>query len=144
MESRCGRGETQCRSGECIRDSQFCDGRRDCRDGSDEMPNICLSKYITFSPQSLRSGLIFTYILPPCKGPETGVIVIPNSIRVPAWQEFQFICAASTNSRAELVFTRDRQPVSSDPRFTITRLNENIIQVTAPMGLRGIDDTNIE
>lgn len=76
--------------------------------------------------------------------PEIGVIAIPNSIRTHPWESFQFICAASMGSRTDVVFSRSQLPVSSDPRFEVSRLNFNLIQVTALMGLRDTEDTSIE
>lgn len=36
----CGQDQFQCRTGDCIRNDQRCDGRIDCEDGSDE-PSEC-------------------------------------------------------------------------------------------------------
>ncbi|KAM7543200.1 hypothetical protein Aperf_G00000009526 [Anoplocephala perfoliata] len=119
VESNCSVGQSQCRSGECINTSQFCDGYANCRDSSDE--------FSTF-----------------CQKPQRGVVTIPNIIQVPAWREFLFICAGPSSSRAELVFSHNRKLVADDPRFQVDRINENIIQVTAPYGLRGNDDMKIE
>ena len=44
VESRCPFSQSQCRSGECISSSQFCDGNPQCLDSSDEFPIFCQSK----------------------------------------------------------------------------------------------------
>ncbi|VDN96155.1 unnamed protein product [Rodentolepis nana] len=119
VETNCGPGESQCRSGECVRTSQFCDGFANCKDSSDEFPTLC-------------------------QKPLRGVVTMPNTIETPPWQEFLFICAVPTSSKADLVFQDNRKRVAEDPRFDVVQINKNIIQVTAPHGLRGTDDTTIE
>lgn len=69
---------------------------------------------------------------------------MPNAIQTPPWREFHFICIGPSSSRADLVFSHNRKFIAEDPRFEVVRVNENIIQVTAPYGLRDMDDTTIE
>ena len=42
--SNCMAREFQCPSGRCISERMRCDGTRDCDDGSDEDPRICLGE----------------------------------------------------------------------------------------------------
>ena len=44
----------------------------------------------------------------------------------------------------EVIFAHNRERVADDPRFEVIRINENLVQVTAPQGLRGMDDTIVE
>ncbi|KAF8571644.1 hypothetical protein P879_03753, partial [Paragonimus westermani] len=44
VESPCAPGEYVCRDGRCITQTRFCDGRRDCVDGSDESPPHCYAR----------------------------------------------------------------------------------------------------
>lgn len=69
---------------------------------------------------------------------------MPNVIQTNPWREFLFICSGPSSSRAELVFSKNRKLVANDPRFEVARINENVIQVTAPYGLRGNDVMTIE
>uniref|UniRef100_A0A5K3FJT3 Basement membrane proteoglycan n=1 Tax=Mesocestoides corti TaxID=53468 RepID=A0A5K3FJT3_MESCO len=41
VEDVCPPGYRRCRNGECLEAGRFCDGRRDCLDGSDEDPALC-------------------------------------------------------------------------------------------------------
>uniref|UniRef100_A0A183A8V0 Ig-like domain-containing protein n=1 Tax=Echinostoma caproni TaxID=27848 RepID=A0A183A8V0_9TREM len=41
IESPCGPSEWMCRDGTCLPQAYFCNGRPDCRDGSDEQPPHC-------------------------------------------------------------------------------------------------------
>ncbi|KAF6773899.1 hypothetical protein AHF37_06362 [Paragonimus kellicotti] len=41
IESPCESHERMCRDGTCVREDYFCNGREDCRDGSDERPPHC-------------------------------------------------------------------------------------------------------
>ncbi|KAL5960789.1 Very low-density lipoprotein receptor [Taenia solium] len=119
IESHCAIGQSQCRSGECISSSQFCDSYPHCPDASDEFPVFC-------------------------QKPKMSVIIVPNSIQTIPWQKFQFICIGPSSGRAELVFSHTRKLVADDPLYEVVRINENVIQVTARQGLRGNDDTTIE
>ena len=46
ITSSCGEGYTQCRDGTCIRSTDLCDGRAQCRDRSDEDEIFCKGKGI--------------------------------------------------------------------------------------------------
>ena len=37
----CPEGQFQCRSDECIDSNKVCDDHEDCKDGSDESPEVC-------------------------------------------------------------------------------------------------------
>ncbi|CAH8873073.1 unnamed protein product [Trichobilharzia szidati] len=41
VEDICPEGSRRCRSGQCLPSGRFCDGARDCDDGSDEDPKLC-------------------------------------------------------------------------------------------------------
>ncbi|VDK37235.1 unnamed protein product [Taenia asiatica] len=41
VEDVCPPGYRRCRNGECLEAGRFCDGNRDCADGSDEDPSLC-------------------------------------------------------------------------------------------------------
>ncbi|KAH9281039.1 Low-density lipoprotein receptor [Echinococcus granulosus] len=119
VESHCAIGQSQCRSGECVSSSQFCDGYPQCPDASDEFPVFC-------------------------QKPKFSVVITPSSIRTIPWQKFQFICIGPSSSRVELVFSHTRKLVADELLFEVVRINENVIQVIASQGLRGNDDTTIE
>ncbi|VDD74247.1 unnamed protein product, partial [Mesocestoides corti] len=174
IESRCGDGQSQCRSGECILTSQFCDGYRNCQDSSDESSLFCQptlldeyrrevlptawglrrghvagtsgpwSKNISRTLFALDSAASLLVTLSGGDTPEMSLTVTPNSIRTTPWKEFQFVCTASSVSRVDLVFTKNRLSVLNDARFNVVKFSENIVLVTAPSGLRGIDDVTIE
>jgi len=40
---RCNSNEFTCNNGDCIKNEEVCDGRRNCADGSDEVSTICSS-----------------------------------------------------------------------------------------------------
>ncbi|VDM32229.1 unnamed protein product [Hydatigera taeniaeformis] len=119
IESHCATGQSQCRSGECVSSSKFCDGYPHCADASDEFPVFCQKAKVS-------------------------TVIIPSSIRTLPWRTFQFMCIGPSSSPAELVFSHTRKLVADDSLYEVVRINENIIQVKAPQGLRGNDDTTIE
>ncbi|VUZ54757.1 unnamed protein product, partial [Hymenolepis diminuta] len=80
----CGRGYTKCRDGQCIRESQWCDGTPHCTDGSDEDAVFCIE---------------------PIRPPAPTVIVTPSEIDVSAWQPFNFTCISTDGSRLRSVFS---------------------------------------
>ncbi|VDK69212.1 unnamed protein product [Dibothriocephalus latus] len=116
VTSGCPRGQSQCQHGQCIRSDAFCDGNRDCNDGSDELSSFC--------------GEL----------PVPSIVIIPGSVTTLPWRSFQFTCTAPRGSLASVVFQRDGSPVENDARFRLVRFNESAVQVTAPSGLRGMDD----
>lgn len=44
VRDKCGSGHLPCRDGTCLPGMAFCDGKRDCSDGSDECNEYCASK----------------------------------------------------------------------------------------------------
>ena len=54
----CAKSEIQCRNGECISKSAFCDGKVDCSNGADE-PVICsCAEYLKLTmPERLCDGV---------------------------------------------------------------------------------------
>uniref|UniRef100_A0A183SDB4 Ig-like domain-containing protein n=1 Tax=Schistocephalus solidus TaxID=70667 RepID=A0A183SDB4_SCHSO len=118
IEERCGAGFLQCADGRCLAESRFCDGLSDCADGSDEQPVFC-------------------------RDSKPGVVVIPETIKKPAWVSFSFVCLTSGRQRPTVVFASSRLPVETDGRFQVTHLNATAIEVAAPTGLRGEDDSTV-
>lgn len=49
VEDVCPPGYRRCRNGECLEAGRFCDGNRDCADGSDEDPTLCCKSFHSFS-----------------------------------------------------------------------------------------------
>lgn len=76
--------------------------------------------------------------------PRPPVIVSPPSIDIPPFRPFEFTCISSNGSRIDAVFKRDQSPVDRDPRFSVTRVNSSAIVISAPYGLRDIDDVEIQ
>ncbi len=76
--------------------------------------------------------------------PRPPIMVDPPSIEKPAWQRFEFICRSPAGSRVSVVFTGDGALVNQDPRFQVTMRNSSYAIVTAPEGLRDLDDLRIE
>ncbi|KAL7058718.1 hypothetical protein AAHC03_013309 [Spirometra sp. Aus1] len=116
VTDRCPSGYSQCRDGECIKSAEFCDGRVDCRDGSDEDVLFCKEAF------------------------EPSITIIPGRVVTVPWKSFEFVCTTQANSVANVVFQRDGRSIETDARFSITRYNDSAIKVTAPRGLRGMDD----
>ncbi|BHF68736.1 hypothetical protein SprV_0301177700 [Sparganum proliferum] len=116
VTDRCPSGYSQCRDGECIKSAEFCNGRVDCRDGSDEDVLFCKEAF------------------------EPSITIIPGSVVTVPWKSFEFVCTTQANTVANVVFQRDGRSIESDARFSITRYNDSTIKVTAPQGLRGMDD----
>ncbi|KAM3183920.1 hypothetical protein ACTXT7_009401 [Hymenolepis weldensis] len=119
----CGRGYTKCKDGQCIRESQWCDGTPHCRDGSDEDAVFCIE---------------------PIRPSAPAVIVTPSRIDVRAWQPFNFTCISADESRLRPVFSADGSSVDLDPRFRVTAYNASTLVVAAVYGIRDIDDMQIE
>ena len=45
IEDSCSYNQSQCRDGRCMNPMAFCNGRRDCADGSDEDPIFCEGEF---------------------------------------------------------------------------------------------------
>ena len=41
VQDPCPHGQMSCRDGRCVGEGQFCNGRTDCLDGSDEQMEFC-------------------------------------------------------------------------------------------------------
>ncbi|EUB62792.1 Putative vitellogenin receptor [Echinococcus granulosus] len=121
VESHCAIGQSQCRSGECVSSSQFCDGYPQCPDASDEFPVFCQTN-----------------------NPTQEFTIHPESIVIPPWKHFSFVCTAPANSQATVVFQKDGHLVGGDPRFDVYRRDANAIEVSAPFGLREVDSTTFD
>ncbi len=131
VEDRCGPGQLQCRDGRCLPSNRFCDGRRDCSDGSDEESPFCLSR---LSSAALHLNLTNSFFH---QGPDYELTVTPEYIREAPWSPFTFACIAPNGQRPDIIFAADSRPIEQDPRFTVRRVNASTIEVTAPRGLRG-------
>uniref|UniRef100_A0A0R3U1K2 Basement membrane-specific heparan sulfate proteoglycan core protein n=1 Tax=Mesocestoides corti TaxID=53468 RepID=A0A0R3U1K2_MESCO len=112
VEDRCGPRRLQCRNGDCLPSSSFCDQNFDCSDGSDEGT-------------------------PHCQQLEETLTVTPGHIRNPPWVPFSFTCIAPMGQKPDVVFAADKRPVEDDPRFAVRRINISTIEVTAERGLHG-------
>lgn len=115
---QCRPNEFRCRDGTCIPQFYKCDGVSHCDDGSDEMPEVC-------------------------GGPPSPITVTPSSIRVYEWTPFQFVCNSATG-RITAFFKNTGDLVEFDHRFHVAHINSTAIEVSAPFGLRNIDDMEIE
>ncbi len=70
--------------------------------------------------------------------PAPSLEIAPGQIVSPPWTPFKFTCIASLGERPSVIIVRNRKPIELDPRFTVRRIEENAIEVTAPQGLAGI------
>lgn len=61
--------------------------------------------------------------------------VTPPRIISPPWTPFRFTCIASLGERPSVILLRNRKPIELDPRFTVRRPEDNVIEVFAPQGL---------
>ncbi len=59
----------------------------------------------------------------------------PGRIVTPPKKPFLFMCQAPDGSRPRLVFAKTGKPVDEDPRFSVTYLSQNLIQVYVEKGL---------
>lgn len=67
----------------------------------------------------------------------------PESIRVYEWTPFRFVCN-SASGRLTAYFRSSGELVEYDHRFHIAHINSSAIEISAPFGLRNIDDMEIE
>lgn len=130
----CGRGYTKCEDGMCILASQLCDGVAQCRDKSDEDPRFCKGDLITVERSKVKQK--YEHIFP-LIGLELSII--PREIVSYPWNPFKFTCIASHGERPSILFVRNLKPIELDPRFSVRRPQENIVEVTAPQGLAFLD-----
>ena len=71
------------------------------------------------------------------------VFIDPPHIYNPAWKPFEIICRSATGSPVSAVFAHDGSRVDSDPRFRVSTYNDSTIIISAPKGLRDVDDLAI-
>ncbi|KAL5960788.1 SCO-spondin [Taenia solium] len=83
----------------------------------------------------------FAWVSDPIRHP---IFVDPPHIYKPAWLAFEFVCRSSTGGPIAAIFANDGSRVELDPRFNITSYNASTIIVSAPRGLRDIDDLTIQ
>lgn len=141
----CRPGEFRCKDGSCVPQTFACDGKRQCADGSDESPSVCRGKFgnevkqfkiLATATRSIHDLLNFSAIKAP-------VTVSPDSIRVYEWTPFRFVCNSATG-RLTAYFRATGELVEFDHRFHIAHINTTAIEVSAPFGLRNVDDMEIE
>ncbi|VUZ54763.1 unnamed protein product, partial [Hymenolepis diminuta] len=94
----------------------ICDFVTHCKDHTDEIPDFC-------------RGL-----------PRPPVIADPPLVDMPPWHMFEFACTSTDGTQLEAYFSPDGRKVRDDPRFLVTRHNVSTIVVSAPKGLRDVDD----
>ncbi|CAH8668749.1 unnamed protein product [Heterobilharzia americana] len=102
----CPPGQFRCRSGECLPRTVFCDGKRDCSDGSDEDPRSCVPS----------------------------VVITPTTILTRPYESFQFECRSNVPG-SEPQVTFEGYPVEGDHRFTIVRPSREHVIVRADSGI---------
>lgn len=91
---------------------------------------------VFFSP-----NVVIPFILVPEKPP---IDAEQSSIYKPAWTPFEFICGRLTGDPVTVIFAKDGSRVDMDPRFRVSSVNGSTAIVSAPRGLRDIDDTVIQ
>ncbi len=77
----------------------------------------------------------------PSPAPAVGPKFTPNNIEIPPRKPFDFMCQASEGSEPKIIFAGTGKPVDKDPRFTVTYVSENVIQVSALRGLPSAGET---
>ncbi len=74
-----------------------------------------------------------------------GLSVTPGAITTPPWQLIRFYCISTDGQPMTAMFSATRQVVEGDPRYRVRQLNRTTLEVVAPRGLRGPEDsTQIE
>lgn len=76
--------------------------------------------------------------------PRPPIIADPPVVDMPPWHMFEFACTSTDGSQLEAYFSPDGRKVRGDPRFRVTRHNASTIVISAPRGLRDVDDMRIE
>ncbi|KAK4475290.1 hypothetical protein MN116_002361 [Schistosoma mekongi] len=113
VRRRCPFGEFMCKDGTCRPESDFCNGRVDCPDGSDERP-------------------------PHCRG-VIQVEVKPSIIRVKPYRSFEFECISYVPGIKPEARLPSGILVSQDPRFNVEYLSPSRLRVNAIYGLTDRD-----
>ncbi|CAH8568323.1 unnamed protein product [Schistosoma turkestanicum] len=113
VRRRCPHGEYMCKDGTCRPESDFCNGRVDCPDGSDERP-------------------------PHCRG-ITQVEVKPSVIYVKPYERFEFECISHVPGIKPEARLPSGSLVSQDPRFSVEYPSSNRLRINALYGLTDRD-----
>ncbi|KAL5960785.1 Basement membrane-specific heparan sulfate proteoglycan core protein [Taenia solium] len=116
IESPCRAGQMACQDGTCLPVSRFCDGQYDCRDKSDERHDVC--------PARRRS-----------------VIANPESIITDPWQLVRFSCISPDGHPLTARFSATGRLVKDNPRYRVHQVNTTTMEIVAPRGLRGPEDS---
>ncbi|CAH8668363.1 unnamed protein product [Schistosoma bovis] len=116
VESVCPPGYSKCKDGMCILDNQFCDGILHCRDGSDEdklrCPEVAVDVRVHFTPGELR---------------------------IQPGRAFRLECVTDKPGTSPVLQFLDGRPITSDPRFVVSRPSTERAIIDVPGGLDARD-----
>ncbi|CAH8634549.1 unnamed protein product [Schistosoma mattheei] len=116
VESVCPPGYSKCKDGMCILDNQFCDGIIHCRDGSDEdklrCPEVAVDVRVHFTPGELR---------------------------IQPGRAFRLECVTDKPGTSPVLQFLDGRPITSDPRFVVSRPSTERAIIDVPGGLDARD-----
>ncbi|CAH8661928.1 unnamed protein product [Schistosoma margrebowiei] len=116
VESVCPPGYSKCKDGMCIPDNQFCDGIIHCRDGSDEdklrCPEVAVDVRVHFTPGELR---------------------------IQPGRAFRLECVTDKPGTSPVLQFLDGRPITSDPRFVVSRPSTERAIIDVPGGLDARD-----
>ncbi|CAH8673755.1 unnamed protein product [Schistosoma haematobium] len=116
VESVCPSGYSKCKDGMCILDNQFCDGIIHCRDGSDEdklrCPEVAVDVRVHFTPGELR---------------------------IQPGRAFRLECVTDKPGTSPVLQFLDGRPITSDPRFVVSRPSTERAIIDVPGGLDARD-----
>ncbi|CAI2735735.1 unnamed protein product [Schistosoma spindalis] len=116
VESMCPPGYSKCKDGTCILENQFCDGITHCRDGSDEdklrCPEVTVDIRVHFTPGELR---------------------------IQPGRAFRLECVTDKPGTSPVLQFLDGRPITSDPRFVVSRPSTERAIIDVPGGLDARD-----
>ncbi|VDP30297.1 unnamed protein product [Schistosoma mattheei] len=127
VESVCPPGYSKCKDGMCILDNQFCDGIIHCRDGSDEDKLRCLI-----------SGCFVTLLLAEV-AVDVRVHFTPGELRIQPGRAFRLECVTDKPGTSPVLQFLDGRPITSDPRFVVSRPSTERAIIDVPGGLDARD-----
>lgn len=146
IESPCRVGQMACQDGTCLPVSRFCDGQYDCHDKSDERRDVCPGTKASAITNAARAHALsnnFPFRCFPARRPS--VIANPESITADPWQLIRFSCISPGGHPLTARFSATGRPVKDSPRYRVHQVNTTTMEIVAPRGLRGPEDsTQIE